>query len=144
MSTVEIVHGRFRYASDVAIFPSGPNQSSATLCIRNATANVATSITAGEWPRNGRNTSRSMSEREHEHDGEAEDDRRPHRPAPLGGHGERERARHHELAVGEVDEAQHAEDEADADGHQRVDRAERNRVGERLPVDVEEREHHEK
>ena len=61
MSTVEIVHGRFRYASDVAIFPSGPNQSSATLCIRNATANVATSITAGEWPRSGRKTSRSIS-----------------------------------------------------------------------------------
>ena len=28
---------------------------------RNATANVATSITAGEWPRRGRKTSRSIS-----------------------------------------------------------------------------------
>ena len=31
------------------------------LCIRNATANVATSITAGECVRSGRNTIRSMS-----------------------------------------------------------------------------------
>src|SRR5207237_10222584 len=35
----------------------------------------------------------------------------------------------------EVDESQHAEDEADADGHQRVDRALRGRVRDRLPVD---------
>ena len=106
---------------------------------RNATANVATSITAGECPRSGRKTSRSISDREREHDREAEDDPGPHRPAPLRGERERERARHHELAVGEVDEAQHAEDEPDPDRHQRVDRAERERVGERLPVDVEER-----
>ena len=37
-----------------------------------------------------------------------------------------------ELAVGEVDQAQHAEDEADPDRHQRVDRPEADRVGERL------------
>ena len=48
MSTPEIVTGRLSEASDDAILPSGPNQSSATLCSRNATANVATSITAGE------------------------------------------------------------------------------------------------
>ena len=29
-------------------------------CSRNATANVAMSITAGEWPRSGRKTSRSI------------------------------------------------------------------------------------
>ena len=34
--------------SDEAIFPSDPNQRSAMLWNRNATANVATSITAGE------------------------------------------------------------------------------------------------
>ena len=61
MSTLEIVHGWFRKASDDAIFPSGPNQSSAMFCSRNATANVATSITAGECPRSGRKTSRSIS-----------------------------------------------------------------------------------
>ena len=31
------------------------------LCSRNAIANVATSITAGDWRRSGRNTSRSSS-----------------------------------------------------------------------------------
>ena len=60
-----------------------------------------------------------------EHGGEAEDDAGPHRPAPLRRERQRERARHDELAVGEVDEAQDAEDEPDADRHQRVDRAER-------------------
>ena len=38
---------------------------------------------------------------------------------------ERVGAGHDQLAVGEVDQPQHAEDEADADRHQRVDRAER-------------------
>jgi len=59
----------------------------------------------------------------------------------LRGERERECARHHELAVGEVDEPQHAEHEADPDRHQRVHRAERRCVGERLPVDVEETDH---
>ena len=31
------------------------------LCSRNATAKVATSITAGDWPRSGLNTIRSIS-----------------------------------------------------------------------------------
>ena len=83
-------------------------------------------------------------DREREHDCEAEDDRRPDRPAPFRGERERERAGHHELAVGEVDEAQHAEHEPDPDRHQRVDRAEREPVRERLPVDVQDRQRHER
>ena len=61
MSTPEIVHGWFSADSEAAILPSGPNHSSAMLCIRNATANVATSMTAGEWPRSGRNTTQSIA-----------------------------------------------------------------------------------
>jgi hypothetical protein len=128
MSTPETVTGWLSDESDDAIFPSGPNQSSATLCSRNATAE--------DEP--------VHQDREHEHRGEAERDPRPHRPAPLRGEGQRERTRHHELAVGEVDKPQHAEDEADADGHKCIDGAEGDRVGERLPVDVEECEGHEK
>ena len=45
-----------------------------------------------------------------------------------------------ELAVGEVHEPQDAEDEADADGHQRVGRAEADRVDDHLGVDRRERE----
>ena len=44
-----------------------------------------------------------------------------------------------ELAVGEVDEPQHAEDEADADGHERVGRAQADRVDDDLRVDRGER-----
>ena len=79
--------------------------------------------------------------REGEHDRKAKNDPRPGRPAPLGGERESEGTGHHQLAVREVDEAQHAEDETDADRHQRVDRSERERVGKRLPVDAEEGEH---
>ena len=50
MSTPEIVTGWFNVASDAAILPSGPNHSNAMLCKRNATAKVATSITAGDLP----------------------------------------------------------------------------------------------
>ena len=92
---------------------------------RNATANVATSITAGDCVRSGRKTSRSMQERERQHDGEADEDRRPVRQAPLRAEREREGAGHDQLPVGEVDEPQHAEDEPDPDRHQRVDAAER-------------------
>ena len=112
---------------------------------RNATANVATSITAGDCVRSGRKTSRSIATESASTTREAEED-----PEPSAGQShcdakrERVRAGHDQLAVGEVDEAQHAEDEADADRHQRVDRAERERVGERLPVDVEDGERHEK
>ncbi len=81
-------------------------------------------------------------ERKHEHYAKAQQDAYGDRPAPLRGEGERVRTGHHELPVGEVDETQDAEDETDADGHERVDRAETNRVGERLPVDAENRDRH--
>ena len=61
MSTPAIVHGWFSGPSDVAILPSEPNQMSAMLCSRNATANVATNMTAGDCVRNGRKTRRSIS-----------------------------------------------------------------------------------
>ena len=50
----------------------------------------------------------------------------------LVGECERVRTGHHELAVGEVDEAEHPEHEADPDRHQRIDRAERGRVDQGL------------
>ena len=67
-------------------------------------------------------------QRERDHDREAQDDAPHDRPVAVGR--EREGAGHDELPVGEVDEPQHAEDEADAHGHQRVDRAEPDRVDE--------------
>ena len=76
-------------------------------------------------------------QRERDHDGEAGDDAPRDRPAR--GEGERVGAGHDQLAVGEVDEPQDAEDEADADGHQRVDRPEPDRVGERLEAEGRER-----
>ena len=127
--------GRLSVASDAAGLPSGPNQRSAMLWSRKATAKVATSITAGDWSRSGRKMSRSIAAESDEHDGEAEDDPRPHRPVPLGRERERERAGHDQLAVGEVDEPEDAEDEADADGHERVDGAEADRVDLHLQVD---------
>ena len=144
MSTFPIVTGRLRYASDDAIFPSDPNQISAMFSSRKATANVATSITAGDCPRSGRKTSRSIERREHEHDGEAERDSGPDGPAPVGRERKRERTRHDQLPVGEVDEPQDAEDEPDADSHEGVDRTERDAVSERLPIDVEDADDHEK
>ena len=144
MSTFPIVTGRLRYASDDAIFPSDPNQIRAMFSSRKATANVATSMTAGDCPRSGRKTSRSMSGREHEHDRQAESDPRPDGPAPVGSERKRERAGHDQLPVGEVDESQDAEDQPDSDGHERVDRTEGDTVGERLPVDVEDADSHEK
>ena len=97
-------------------------------------------MTAGECPRSGRKTSRSIAS-----ESTSTTAKQRTIPAQTGQphsrrQRERERAGHHELAVGEVDEPQHAEDEADADRHQRVDRAERDRVGERLPVDVQDSE----
>ena len=56
MSTPEIVTGWLRSPNELAIFPSGPNQTSAMLWSRNATAKVATSMTAGVRPRSGRKT----------------------------------------------------------------------------------------
>ena len=66
--------------------------------------------------------------REREHDREAERDADADRPVAVRRECERERAGHDQLAVGEVHEAHHAEHEADADGHQREDRAEPDRV----------------
>ena len=61
MSTPPITQTRFSDASDVAILPSEPNQSSAMLSSRNATANVAISITSGDCVRSGRKTSHSIA-----------------------------------------------------------------------------------
>ena len=58
-----------------------------------------------------------------------------HSSRPVRGVGERVGAGHDELAVGEVDEPQDAEDEADADRHERVRRAEADRVDDHLGVD---------
>ena len=110
------------------------------LCSRNATANVATSITAGDWPRSGRKTSRSIASES------ASTTAKQSRIPPSTGqpHSDASASAYApamiSCAVGEVDEPQDAEDEPDPDRHQRVDRAERRRVGERLPVDVEDRE----
>ena len=60
MKTPPTSQGALRIASDPALFPNGPNASSAMFCRRKATANVATSITAGEWVRRGRKTSQSI------------------------------------------------------------------------------------
>ena len=61
MSTPPTETGRLSSASDAAVFPSGPNQRSAMLWSRNATANVAISITAGDCERSGRKTTRSIA-----------------------------------------------------------------------------------
>ncbi len=61
MSTPEIVQGWFSDASEAAILPSEPNQSRAMLCRRKATANVATSMTAGDCVRSGLNTTQSIA-----------------------------------------------------------------------------------
>ena len=67
-------------------------------------------------------------QRQRQDDDDAERDPHGDGPSALGGEGQREPAGHDQLAVGEVDESKHAEDEADADGHQREDRAEPDRV----------------
>ena len=74
-------------------------------------------------------------EREQEHDGDAERDPDPDRPVAIRGVGERERPGHDQLPIREVDEAKDAEHEPDADGHQRVDRAQADRVDLNLEVD---------
>ncbi len=56
-------------------------------------------------------------------------------PPTLEGEREREPAGHDQLAVREVHEAQDAEDETDADGHEREDRAEADRVDLDLKID---------
>jgi hypothetical protein len=71
-------------------------------------------------------------QRERDDDGEAGDDADDH--GLVGREGERVRAGHDQLAVGEVDQPQDAEHEADADGHQRIDRALADGVDEDLGV----------
>jgi hypothetical protein len=80
--------------------------------------------------------------READHDREAEDDRQPRgqRLVPevvrrLRPEREHVRAGHDELAVGEVHEAEHTEDEPDTERHQGVHRTEADRVDDRLRVD---------
>ena len=73
--------------------------------------------------------------REHHDDDEAHRDACPRRPVGLRRERERVGAGHHDLPVGEVDEPQHPEDQADPDGHQRVDGAEADCVDDRLRVE---------
>jgi len=68
----------------------------------------------------------------HDHD-EAGDDAPD--DGPVRSEGERVGARHDQLPVGEVDEAEHPEHEADPDRHQCVDGAEADCVGKRLGID---------
>src|SRR6266516_3973144 len=79
-------------------------------------------------------------------DAEAQEDPDPDGPTALVREGERVGTGHHELAVGEVDEAEDAEDQADADRHQRIDAAEPECIGKCLPVGAEHGRHerHEK
>ena len=100
----------------------------------NATANVATSIVAADCVRSG-GRPHAPSRATARHDEEAERDAAPDGPVAVGGEGQSEAPAAAELPVGEVDEAQHAEDEADADRHQRVDRADADRVHLHLGVD---------
>ena len=103
--------------------------SSATLCSTNEIANVVTSMTVGDCSRSGRKTVRSIASESAITTREAGDDAPEQRPRRRVG--ERVRAGHDQLAVGEVDEPQHAEDEPDADGHERVRRAQADRVDDR-------------
>ena len=109
--------------------------SSATLCSRNATAKVAIEHRRGRLRAERPEHDPVHREGQSDDDGEAERDPSPHRPVPLGCEGERERTGHDQLAVGEVDEAEHAEDEADPDGHQREDRALADRVDLHLRIE---------
>ena len=63
-STPATVTGSFRPASDVAgspIVPSRTSKKSATAWSMNASANVVTSMTAGDWSRSGKKTARSIA-----------------------------------------------------------------------------------
>ena len=136
ISTPPISTGRLSWTSDVAVLPSGPNQSSAIDCSRNATANVAMSMTAADCVRSGLKTTRSIASESASTTREAERDPHADRPVVIRGERERERAGHDQLAVGEVDQPHHAEDEADADRHERVDRTEPDGVHLDLEIDV--------
>ena len=102
------------------------------LCSRNATAKVATSIDRGRLrPQRPEDDASIASDRA------ITTAKQSTIPAQTGqSHSEAKRERvgagHDQLAVGEVDEPQDAEDEADPDRHQRVDRAQADRVDEHL------------
>ena len=135
ISTSPIDTGRLSSASEAAVFPSGPNQSSAMLWSRNATANVAMSITAGDCARSGRKTTRSIAS-----ESTSTTAKQSAIPTPTGqprseANASANAAGHDQLAVREVHEPQDAEDEPDPDGHQREDRAEPDRVHLHLEVD---------
>ena len=135
MSTPPTSTGRLSSTSEVAVFPSGPNQSSAIDWSRNATANVAMSITAADCAAERPEDDALHREREREHDREAERDPDADGPVALRCERERERAGHDQLPVGEVHEPHHAEHEPDADGHEREDRAEADGVDLHLQVE---------
>ena len=79
-------------------------------------------MTAGDCVRSGRKTARSIASESTSTTATQSAIPTADRPAALGREREREPARHDQLPVGEVDQAQDAEDEADADGHEREDR----------------------
>ncbi len=72
---------------------------------------------------------------ERQDDREAERDPDADRPVAIRGVRERECAGHDQLPVGEVHEPHHAEDQPDADRHEREDRAEADRVDLDLQVE---------
>ena len=127
--------GRFSETSDVAGLPSGPNQRSATLWSRNATANVATSITAGDWV-----AQRPEDEPLHEHCQRDTTAKQRTMPAHAGqSHSDASASANAPAMISwpyaKLTSLQHAEDEADADGHQRVDGAQPDRVDDGLRVE---------
>ena len=137
-SVPKIVQGRLSFASDAAGSPSVSSRwsmRSAIACRRNATANVATSIVAGDCVRSGRKTTWSIAIESAITTAKHRTIPSPDGPVAVGREREREGAGHDELAVREVDEAEHAEDEADPDRHQRVDRADADRVDLHLRLD---------
>ena len=89
--------------------------------MKKLTAKEAMSSVSGSAPRSGRNATRSMTSASSDGDGE----RAQHgdRQRPAGEQQQRIADRGDELAMGEVDEAHDAEDEADAERGQRVEPA---------------------
>ena len=98
-------------------------------------AKVVTSIVAGDCVRSGRKTTSSIASEK-----PTTTAKQATMLAAIGqslGQGERERAGHDQLAVGEVDEPHHAEDETDSDGDERVRSSRADGVDERLDERVE-------
>ena len=135
-STPPIVTTWFSDATETAgspIVPSRMSRISATAWSRNATAKVVTSITAGDCVRSGRKTTPSIANESAITTAKQASDTPG--DGPAGRERERVGAGHDQLPVGEVDEPEHPEDEADPDRHQRVDGAEADGVDERLGID---------